>query len=45
VVADTCIPVVGRAIIASRNIGHAADEFPGKLNREEIGQFRVIMNF
>jgi hypothetical protein len=33
--------VVGRAIIASKDIGYAADEFLEQLNRDEIDQFRV----
>jgi len=39
------ILVVGRAITASKDIGHAAEEFPGKLNKEEIDQFRVMTDF
>ena len=36
------ILVVGREIIAIRHIGHAADEFPGQLNREESERGRVM---
>jgi len=39
------ILVVGRAITASKDIGHAADEFLDQLNREEIDQFRVLTDF
>jgi bifunctional enzyme Fae/Hps len=39
------ILVVGRAITASKDIGHAADEFLEKLNREEIDQFRIMTDF
>jgi len=39
------ILVVGRAITASKDIGHAADEFLDQLNREEIDQFRVMTDF
>nr|WP_319376193.1 bifunctional 5,6,7,8-tetrahydromethanopterin hydro-lyase/3-hexulose-6-phosphate synthase [uncultured Methanoregula sp.] len=39
------ILVVGRAITASKDIGHAADEFIEKLNRDEIDQFRVMTDF
>ncbi|HWS21280.1 MAG TPA: bifunctional 5,6,7,8-tetrahydromethanopterin hydro-lyase/3-hexulose-6-phosphate synthase, partial [Methanoregula sp.] len=35
------ILVVGRAITASKDIKHAADEFLDKLDKEEIDQFRV----
>jgi bifunctional enzyme Fae/Hps len=37
--------VVGRAITASKDVGHAADEFLEQLNREEIDQFRVMTDF
>ncbi len=39
------ILVVGRAITASKDIGHAADEFLDQLNRDEIDQFRVMTDF
>jgi bifunctional enzyme Fae/Hps len=39
------ILVVGRAITASKDIGHAAEEFLDKLNKEEIDQFRVMTDF
>jgi len=39
------ILVVGRAITASKDIKHAADEFLDKLDREEIDQFRVMTDF
>jgi bifunctional enzyme Fae/Hps len=39
------IVVVGRAITASKDIGHAADEFIEKLDKEEIDQFRVMTDF
>jgi bifunctional enzyme Fae/Hps len=39
------IIVVGRAITASRDIKHAAEEFLEQLAREEIDQFRVMMDF
>jgi len=39
------ILVVGRAITASKDIGHAADEFLEQLNRDEIDQFRVMTDF
>ncbi len=39
------ILVVGRAITASKDIGHAADEFLEQLNREEIDQFRIMTDF
>ncbi|MDK2974806.1 MAG: hypothetical protein PWP08_1177 [Methanofollis sp.] len=39
------ILVVGRAITASRDIHHAAEEFIEKLNSEEIDQFRVMTDF
>jgi bifunctional enzyme Fae/Hps len=37
--------VVGRAITASKDVGHAADEFLEELNREEIDQFRIMTDF
>jgi bifunctional enzyme Fae/Hps len=37
--------VVGRAITASKDVGHAADEFLEQLNREEIDQFRIMTDF
>jgi bifunctional enzyme Fae/Hps len=39
------ILVVGRAITASKDIEHAADEFLDQLNREEIDQFRIMTDF
>ena len=39
------ILVVGRAITASKDIGHAAEEFLDQLNRDEIDQFRVMTDF
>jgi len=39
------ILVVGRAITASKDIGHAADEFLEQLDREEIDQFRIMTDF
>ena len=39
------ILVVGRAITASKDMGHAADEFLDQLDREEIDQFRVMTDF
>jgi bifunctional enzyme Fae/Hps len=39
------ILVVGRAITASKDVGHAADEFIEKLDKEEIDQFRVMTDF
>jgi bifunctional enzyme Fae/Hps len=39
------ILVVGRAITASKDIKHAADEFLDKLEKEEIDQFRVMTDF
>jgi bifunctional enzyme Fae/Hps len=39
------IVVVGRAITASKDVGHAADEFIEKLDKEEIDQFRVMTDF
>ena len=39
------ILVVGRAITASKDIKHAADEFIDKLEKEEIDQFRVMTDF
>jgi len=39
------ILVVGRAITASKDIRHAADEFIDKLEKEEIDQFRVMTDF
>jgi len=39
------IIVVGRAITASRDIKHAAEEFLEQLAREEIDQFRVMTDF
>jgi bifunctional enzyme Fae/Hps len=39
------ILVVGRAITASKDIEHAANEFLDELNREEIDQFRIMTDF
>jgi len=39
------ILVVGRAITASKDVSHAADEFLEQLDREEIDQFRVMTDF
>lgn len=39
------ILVVGRAITASKDIRHAAEEFLEKLDKEEIDQFRVMTDF
>jgi bifunctional enzyme Fae/Hps len=39
------IIVVGRAITASKDIHHAAEEFLEQLSREEIDQFRVMTDF
>jgi bifunctional enzyme Fae/Hps len=39
------IIVVGRAITASRDVRHAAEEFLEELAREEIDQFRVMTDF
>jgi bifunctional enzyme Fae/Hps len=39
------ILVVGRAITASKDVHHAAEEFLEQLNREEIDQFRVMTDF
>lgn len=39
------ILVVGRAITASKDIGHAAEEFLDQLNKEEIDQFRIMTDF
>jgi bifunctional enzyme Fae/Hps len=36
------ILVVNRAITASKDIEHAAEEFLGQLNREEIGNCKEI---
>jgi len=43
--AGSDIIVVGRAITASKNIKHAAEEFLEELEREEIDQFRVMTDF
>lgn len=37
--------VVGRAITASKDVGHAADEFIEQINKEEIDQFRIMTDF
>jgi bifunctional enzyme Fae/Hps len=37
--------VVGRAITASKDVSHAADEFLEELDREEIDQFRIMTDF
>ncbi len=39
------ILVVGRAITASKDISHAAEQFIEELEREEIDQFRVMTDF
>ena len=39
------ILVVGRAITASKDVSHAADEFIEQLNKEEIDQFRIMTDF
>jgi len=39
------ILVVGRAITASKNIQHAAEEFLQELSTEEIDQFRIMTDF
>ncbi len=39
------ILVVGRAITASKDVRHAAEEFLEELNREEIDQFRIMTDF
>lgn len=39
------ILVVGRAITASKNIQHAAEEFLEELSTEEIDQFRIMTDF
>jgi len=39
------ILVVGRAITASKDIEHTANEFLDELNREEIDQFRIMTDF
>ena len=35
----------GAKITASKDIGHAAEEFLDQLNREEIDQFRIMTDF
>jgi len=45
IAAGADILVVGRAITASKNIRHAAEEFLEELGREEIDQFRVMTDF
>ena len=39
------ILVVGRAITASKNIHHAAEEFLEEIDSEEIDQFRIMTDF
>ncbi|QSZ66656.1 bifunctional 5,6,7,8-tetrahydromethanopterin hydro-lyase/3-hexulose-6-phosphate synthase [Methanofollis aquaemaris] len=39
------ILVVGRAITASKDIGHAADEFLERMDNPEIDQFRIMTDF
>jgi bifunctional enzyme Fae/Hps len=39
------ILVVGRAITASKDIKHAAEEFLEELNTEEVDQFRIMTDF
>ena len=39
------ILVVGRAITASKDVRHAAEEFLEQLDKEEIDQFRIMTDF
>ncbi len=39
------ILVVGRAITASKDVRHAAEEFLEQINKEEIDQFRIMTDF
>ena len=39
------ILVVGRAITASKDVRHAAEEFLEELDKEEIDQFRIMTDF
>ncbi|MBN1167320.1 MAG: bifunctional 5,6,7,8-tetrahydromethanopterin hydro-lyase/3-hexulose-6-phosphate synthase [Methanospirillaceae archaeon] len=39
------ILVVGRAITASKDVRHAAEEFLEAMNKEEIDQFRIMTDF
>ncbi len=39
------ILVVGRAITASKDVRHAAEEFLERMNKEEIDQFRIMTDF
>jgi bifunctional enzyme Fae/Hps len=39
------ILVVGCAITASKDIKRAADEFNERMDKEEIGKFKVITDF
>jgi bifunctional enzyme Fae/Hps len=43
--AGSNILVVGRAITASKDVRHAAEEFLEQLGREEIDQFRIMTDF
>ncbi|HIH03299.1 MAG TPA: bifunctional 5,6,7,8-tetrahydromethanopterin hydro-lyase/3-hexulose-6-phosphate synthase [Methanoregulaceae archaeon] len=43
--AGSQILVVGRAITASKDVRHAAEEFLEQLGREEIDQFRIMTDF
>jgi bifunctional enzyme Fae/Hps len=45
VAAGSNILVVGRAITASKDVRHAAEEFLEQLGREEIDQFRIMTDF
>ena len=39
------IHLIGRVINASKDVGHAAEEFIGKLDRDEIYPFRMVTDF
>ena len=45
IAAGSQILVVGRAITASKDVRHAAEEFLEQLGREEIDQFRIMTDF
>ena len=45
IAAGSDILVVGRAITASKDVRHAAEEFLEQLGREEIDQFRIMTDF
>jgi bifunctional enzyme Fae/Hps len=45
IAAGSNILVVGRAITASKDVHHAAEEFLEQLGREEIDQFRIMTDF